>query len=865
MKTLLGLLRLLLVIVMALLAAELQSHYVQKYIADILRQHGISFDFQLSSLNDITLQHIRYENLYIADRIHIVYEILPLLDMRIVADLIEIEGLRLKNIEKLAKKQPRHQKKSASPAFDFLIRELRLWGLYPYKGTNRVFLQAKNITKEHALISTLSLKTFAGLLKAKGAYKNQTLHLKGTASIKPIQKLHLAKSTFDLNATQKGAKLLLWIPKARYEEFNLSKVTILAQSDYKKTRASVNGLVAHPLFQAPVEANLTYDKDLRYRGHALLHIKKQNIPLRYQSYRQFDLFASGDLKSVDLNLSNPYLQAFGAVWFKERRFRLRTSKVPLKELYDQIPAKDMDLALKAQGSFDRFDYELLSNYFVATGAYEKMQTRAKVRFLRPFEKINLPALNPVSIEASKKRVHIVSSLLTIDATPQKATVTFPHATIKAQKNQNRLDLQATIDSIEKFTNELQKLYPINPIQSDLPVSVQATVDLETKRYKAHIITPPGAKTLFDYLDLQLHGDMNTLIIDYYAIVVNSRGLYATKPSKIEKRGDTLHVTLWIEDKARLFGKYDLGSKKGDFKLKARSYRYSGPEADIKSDIDIDIKVDGQKIQAEGEVELLGGLIAYEPKRGRVVEDEDIIVIDKKIQTKRESFFKKYVALSIHIGAKRPILYKIPDLYVLVKPDLLLYKEFDKDLELLGLVKILKGRYEIADGYFDIAPSQLSFYGPPQNPLLDLHLKTRKDRYIIYITVSGDAQNPILSFDSDPYLKPNEILSLLVFGSGSEALLGTLGGSRFASFLSNLFIKDLFAQLGIKLDTLSLITSGDRVGFEVGKRLSDRITIVYKNDEISTLIIRYRISDHIESEAIFGPDRSGIHVFYRNLK
>ncbi|MRI58983.1 MAG: hypothetical protein C6H99_05705 [Epsilonproteobacteria bacterium] len=863
MKTLLGFLRLLAFVAMALLLSELKSHYISSYISNQLRQNGISFDLEINSLTDITLRKIIYKGVYIADRLHLVYELAPLLDMRIVIDLVQIDGLRLKAIEKIAKESPRS--KSSGSSWQFLIKKAQIDGIYPYKGTNKITLHAKNITKEQATITRLLLRTFAGSLKAKGTYAQGTLHLRGFADPRPIQKIYLSKATFDLNATTKEAKISLSMPRARYQDLNLTQIQILAKSDYHKVQSQIHTILYHPDLNASVQGRLTYDKELRYSASAALTIKKRPIPIRYQSYKNFTLQILGDQNGLDYNLTNPYLKASGDLEFQTKRFSLRTSKVLVKDLYPKIPVQDMDLALEAKGRFEKFEYKASSNYLQAQGLYEHNTTKATLRFLRPIKELNLPALNPLTLFASPGKIDIKSSMLTAHITPNQSIITLPHAKIWAQKEKELLKLRSSIESLKKFTNALNKLYPLPPIQNDLPLNVEAKVDLKSKEYQAHIFTPPANKALFDYLELRLRGNETKLFIDYYALVIAGRGLYATKTSTLEWDKKSLRLDLWIEDKARLTGSYHLKNKEGALSLTAKAYRYSGPEADIKTDIDIQITIKDQKIQADGEVKLLGGVIAYEPKRGRVVEDEDIIVIDKQIQTQQESFFKKNVALSIHIEAKRPILYKIPDLYVLVRPDLLIYKEYDKDLELLGLVKILKGRYEIADGYFDITPSQLSFYGPPNNPLLDLHLKTRKDRYIIYITVSGDAQNPILSFDSDPYLKPNEILSLLIFGSGSQTVLGALGGSRFASFLSNLFIKDLFAQMGIKLDTLSLITNGDRVGFEVGKRLSDRITVVYKNDEISTLIIRYRISDHIESEAIFGPDRSGIHIFYRNLK
>jgi hypothetical protein len=47
-----------------------------------------------------------------------------------------------------------------------------------------------------------------------------------------------------------------------------------------------------------------------------------------------------------------------------------------------------------------------------------------------------------------------------------------------------------------------------------------------------------------------------------------------------------------------------------------------------------------------------------------------------------------------------------------KPDLLVWKEYEKDLQLLGLVKIVKGRYGMGDELFLLQPGDIDFYGHP---------------------------------------------------------------------------------------------------------------------------------------------------------
>ncbi len=835
---------------MALLLAELHSRFITQTIRSFFHKEGISFRLQMDSLNNITLYDIFYHNRYLAQKVHIELNLFALLHARLLIQKLDIVSLHLQSLQEIAKKE----RKTSQSTFTipFLIQKLSLSAVYPYKGTNRLLVKAANITLDQAQIHRLALRSPFGTLTAKGLYQNKRVRLKGKIAPAALP-IKLQRGSLSLEASPQKLFAKLLFPQGRYQELNLSHIILNLHSDYTKVFASFSGDLAHPFAKAALEANATYEKELSFKAKAHTTITKE-LPIEL---KELDLIASGSPKEVSIQLFNPALRLHTTIYPKKRFFKLQSDPIRVAKLYPQA-IKDLTLTIQASGTPKDISYRLNSNYFKLFGSYVDKKLTATLTFLRPYKKINLLALNPVKIAATPPKAHITTPLFQAKINDTNATLTFQSGSIKLQKKR-LVSFKASITSLKRFAKEMSALYPIE-VSQDIPLQADASFDPATKNFQAHITSPP---TNFNFLDINLHGTPQKITIDYYGVVLRGRALYATKPSTIIKEKNGFAIDLWIEDQAKLTGYYDL-SGKGDFRLTSPHFRYSGAEGDITAALDINITAD-TTIDVQGVIKLKGGVITYEPKRQRIVEDKDIIIIDKKLTPPKESFFQRFVALSIHITSKRPLLYKIPNFYALVRPDLMLYKEYQKALELLGTVTIIKGRYEIGDSYFDIAPSTLSFYGPPSEPLLELHLKTLKNGYMIYITLSGDAQNPILTFDSDPYLKPNEILSLLVFGSGSKSILSALGGSKFTSMLSNLFIKDLFAQMGIKLDTLSLITSGNRFGFEIGKRISDRITIVYKNDEISTLIIRYRLSDHLESEAIFGPDRSGIHIYYRNLK
>ena len=860
MKRVLQTLEFLMLLCMGIAIAEVQSRFIQKSLHDLLQKEGISFDLRLHSPTHLTLYNIRYHHKLLAKELDLRYRLLPLLDLVLYFDSITAKGVNLNAIESFATTS-KPQKSGGSLSLRPYIANLSLQAFYHYKTKNTLKLLAKEIDLQNAKIEKLTLYTFAGDLLAKGKIKNQKAYLDG--ALHP--KLHPAKFEpvfFRLYATKKKLQAYLRTPAIHYQEAQLRQIRATIHSDYKKVLANIKAKGLYKHSRADIEATLSYQNALRYTLAATLHNPKMDLPLRYSAYQALKLKATGDLQSATIQAATPLWKIEGR-WIAPHNFELHSNQLILAKIYPNLPKElqDLTLTLQAKGNPTNIDFHIDSNYALVQGVFQKPLLEAKIDFLRPIQEVRLPALNPtlLDLDLSTRTGALHTPLFEARFTPTSARIALGKSLVRIEKSEG-WDMRLHTPSIQDLLTHLSELLPLPTIPNDGELAITAHYD--KGRYRATIKAPKltGEPS---FLELELHGDPHRLIIDYYATYIKGHGIYATKPSIILLNDKITIERFWIEDKVLLQGHFWPKSKKGELTAVAKRYHYSSIEGEATIDADLKATLSLPKIEIDGSVWLEDGTITYAPKKIRSIEDPDIVVVDQI--TPKEDYFTKNVALSIHIGSKRDILYKIPGLVVWIRPDLSLYKEYQKPLELLGLLRIVRGRYEIADQYFLILPSTLSFYGPPTTPLLDLHLKTRRDRYIIFITISGDAQHPILSFDSEPYLKPNEILTLLTFGSSGELLGSTLGTGRFTSLLSNLFLKDLLKQLGLKLDTLTLTTARGRMGFEIGTHLSDKISVIYKNDEISTIIIRYELSDHIETEAIFGPSKSGVHLYYRKLR
>ncbi len=852
---------LLLIIIMALLIAQTQSGFITKNLQKLLQKEGISFRFALHSLTHITLYDIRYHHKLLAKELDLRYRLAPLVHLILYFDSISAKGVNLNAIESLSGQSKSKQSRPIALPIHPFVAKLFIRAFYHYKTKNTLTLLAKEVNMQSAKIARLRLKTLWGTLFGKGEIKKGKAFIRGRLYPK-LPPLVFKPVSFRLHASTKGLKAILRTNAIRYGEVRLRQVKAALQSDYKKVVAKIKAEGLYQRSRANIQATLFYRHTLRYRLRAKLHNPKTTLPLRPLAYRLISIQVAGDLQKAAWQATTSLWRIDGK-WRAPQNFELRSSPILLAKLYPNLPPslRDLMLTLQAKGEPKNIDFWIQSNYAAIQGALRPPTLRASIDFLKPVDHINLPAINSVTLNLNLAsfKGDLRSPLFHAKFTPASLRVTIGRSHLKIQKTKG-WNLKFHTPSLQDFIQHLDALFALPYIPND------GTLDLNAHYFKGRyqlFLKAPKLTGEPSFLNLKLHGFGPRLVIDYYATEFKDHGIFATRPSTL-LLGDRITIKrFWIEDKILVRGFFEPKSQKGRLSATARKYRYSSIEGAATLDADLGIALALPKIEVNGDIRLLEGTITYAPKKIHSINDPDIIVVDQ-IKTK-EDYFTKNIALDIHIGSKKTILYKIPHLLVWIKPDLSLYKEYQKELEILGLVKILRGHYEIADHYFLILPSSLSFYGPPTDPLLDLHLKTRKERYTIFITISGDAQHPIVHFDSEPYLKPNEILSLLAFGSFQKLLNSALGGGRFGSLLSNIFLKDLLKQLGLKLDTLTLTTEGGRVGFEIGTHLSDKISILYKNDEISTIIIRYEISDHLEAEMIFGPSKSGAHLYYRKLR
>jgi len=873
-------LHLLLESILILLTILLVAEYRSGLVESLLRRYHIKIgSVELIDLRCIRMErlHIREEPLFEEALLCIRYS--DLLRGLLHLDVVKISKIDLNLLQKLSQ---RKREKRSSPKIPFLIDTLLLDGSYRYRGKNSFDLKALGVSPQKATIERLHIDTFAASTRAFGNFFEGNLSLKGelmpkreylAQKLSKIDPASIERIDYAIDTDFSLLRFALATKATRlWQDLN---ATLKARGLYhlKALRLQAFGKLYGEYNRSKLASDLLLKwerKKWHLAGSGKLYNETYPIRIKHSFYKEIDLEFNATSTKADLLASNPYFTATATI--EPKTISFATS--PIKLIHLLTPPRALQkswLQIRGEWKPERIAATLHSDIAKAQLLLAQKELRGTI-WPKKLSNLHLEPLGPIRIRADlkEKKATATSPLFSLRGSWQKkiyATLSIPGATSTLAWEKNA-SLRLDVASLREVAKSVSKIYPLKLPPIDAKASIRIVFDPRTKRYAYRIEAPRIITDLapLSYLVMEGEGHGNEILIRYYGAAFGRRSIYATKPSRIRIEKEKIVLDpFWIEDGIEVKGFYT--KKLARFRLHTPTpYRYSSIEgvAILSGSLDVTINEE-KRVTVEGGVTFHEGSIGVRLRQKKSISDPDIIIVDAP-KKENGKFFRQNVALNVKIDAKKPLLYKIPDLEVHFIPDLLIWKEFGKELQLLGYIRITKGLYHPFRDRYIIEPSYIYFYGNPSDPILELFIKTHKQHYIIYITISGNLKAPILRFESDPYLPPKDILPLLLMGNQSSSLfLKATGGDRLIGTLGNLFLKDLLASVGISLDSLTLTATGNRIGFEIGKHIGEKITIIYKNDEVSTIIIRYLINDKLESEVIFGPHKSGINLFYREIR
>jgi translocation and assembly module TamB len=221
-------------------------------------------------------------------------------------------------------------------------------------------------------------------------------------------------------------------------------------------------------------------------------------------------------------------------------------------------------------------------------------------------------------------------------------------------------------------------------------------------------------------------------------------------------------------------------------------------------------------------------------------------------------FMDNLTINMLINSEKPLVYKQGDIDMQANVDMKVLKAVNSDPLVLGELKLVKGgTYNFQGKRFVVKKGDIYLTGDPGKPLLDVEVEYQAENYLITIAVSGTPAVPVINFSSRPSLTREQILSVILFDSEEGA--GSNSSEDMMKMMGGAMAKSALANAGVKIDYLSLGTDGS---MEVGKKITDKITVIYVNDEVSSVRVKYRHSAHTESVLEFDEISQSYDIVYR---
>jgi len=707
----------------------------------------------------------------------------------------------------------------------------------------------------------------------------------------PLRPNAIEKIRADINASQERVTALITtrakqLLKVKQGEMNLDIDRLRSKLVYEipgsVLRAESEARVDTPYAKAiHIDNDLYYDGNLSYSGELIVQNIEQIDPKLRSLLEALHLRYKGTSKSLHTQLESKYLKGvFDSDDLLHGTLHLENKKAIKISSFISLPPELNSstirrLQVDAPVNFKtpmqtaphiRLDSDLL--HADLKGNYEKdmklqgLLSVPKDTLLRAYQpRIRWENISPLKIDgtlgAKQVIINIGSKVLkgrvryglkqgVVDA---KADINGLNLTAKG-KLQEKVTISTKISSIKALDHTIKGLYrletPLPPIEGSLSIDAAITrmkdAVLTLKSPKLLYLPKRGKKQHIEEIALQVRLKESELTIPSYRLSYNKQKFFATKPSRVLFK--ETHITLpafWVNDSLKISGEYDLKKQEGAVVAKADRFHIKDAVADIYAKINIEALFKGIDTTVKGKVTLLGGTVSPDVQGKSFATDSDIIIL-QEMKKENKSSFMEHLSVMLQLDAKAPIIFKQPDTYVRLKPDLTILKEPGGKLLYLGTVELMEGGYyRFQDKKFVLKKSYVYFTGDVNKPLLDIKATYQSLKYLITITVTGTPAAPNINFSSSPSLTREQILSVILFDSEEGG--DTHSGDEMMRMMGGAMAKAALSDLGVKVDHLVF---GENGSIEVGKKLTKKITVIYINGDEPQIKLKYKHGKHTES-------------------
>ena len=732
----------------------------------------------------------------------------------------------------------------------------------------------------------------------------------------PVRREAIGDITIDIDASKEHvvadikakAKQLLIVKKSddnnsdvnATEAFNVDIDSLLSHVVYS---ISDNTMVADTkvMITTPYAKDISVtnkflmDKNMSYEGDIKV-AKVIGIDAKLvKPLNNFSVKYNGDLQSVKTDISSDGLKgSFVSSDFKKGNFHLETTKAIYVDKMVALPGElngtkvnmvidvPLDFAkitpVKAKAKIT----SNISNIDADITYGETLQAKItsnipKDSLLKNFDKnVKWNAISPLVINADLGKK---AATLKLKSKELSSDINYMLDSGKVDGNirlgglvtdvkglgEEKITINAKVNSMEALMTSVKSFYTIEglpPVKGALNLSVDI---VKLKQVNLTLSSPAiiyqsdrETEHLVNDVKLVLSADKSKVQLKSYTLTYDEMKIFSTKPSVVNMKENIIEIApLWLNDQLQVVGTYDLKTKKGDISADATTLHVGHKMIELDSSINIKTVLNGEKTSVKGKIVLLGGKVHYDMGTKTYPSDSDILIV-QDMKKEEASPFMENLSMLIDVTTKKPLIYKQGPIDIQATVDLDVHKGEHADLMVLGEANILKGgSYTFEGKKFVLDRSNIYFTGNPSKPILDISVKYKSLNHLITISVSGTPATPNIIFSSVPSLKKEQILSIILFDSEEGA--GTNSGEDMMKMMGGAMAKSALSDMGIKLDHLAIGSDGS---VEVGKKLTDKITFIYINDEIPQVRVKYQHGPRLESVISADEESQAYDIVYK---
>lgn len=237
-------------------------------------------------------------------------------------------------------------------------------------------------------------------------------------------------------------------------------------------------------------------------------------------------------------------------------------------------------------------------------------------------------------------------------------------------------------------------------------------------------------------------------------------------------------------------------------------------------------------------------------------------------------------LRVPRDARLALKIDVPSGFWIVGNDLGIELKGDLDAGIENQSPVVQGRLEAVQGWFtlmgrnfELASGRCDFDGlNALNPTLRIEMRTQVRNTKIFVTITGDVEEPELKLRSEPEMSEGDIMAMLVFGQSADQLGSGQGDflaaqvAALAQSYSGAALQQVVGdQLGIDTVRFKSRVEGEdnsaRTSIEVGKYLTSNVLLQWEIDlhtgHSRGVTMEYRMTDRLKLDSHVRPDRSGV--------